>query len=247
MKISNSLHRIYQHTDTFSPSHLKEEIQYLKVELETSNSALSNLQSENLQLKQALNLTNFKLDSLEQYGRRENLRLHNILEVPGNKDDGETEIIKVAKELNVKLESKDIQRAHRLGKKKPSAEKPRPIIVRFTSYKKRNEIIHAKRNLKKSEAYKNSFISEDLTPLRAKLLNYCKNECDKKFVLCHTINGKIRFKKSAVKEGLPLDEDGKDTGTGDWITVTSPDDLFKAGIDVDFEKIKYEPLRYNAL
>ena len=92
-----------------------------------------------------------------------------------------------------------------------------------------------------------TFISEDLTPLRAKLLNYCKNECDKKFVLCHTINGKIRFKKSAVKEGLPQDEDGKDTGTGDWITVTSPDDLFKAGIDVDFEKIKYEPLRYNAL
>ena len=69
-------------------------------------------------------------------------------------------------------------------------------------------------------------------------MNYCKNECDKKFVLCHTINGKIRFKKSAVKEGLPLDEDGKDTETGDWITVTSPDDLFKAGIDVDFEKIK---------
>ena len=90
-----------------SVKHLKEEIQYLKVELETSNSALSNLQSENLQLKQALNLTNFKLDSLEQYGRRENLRLHNILEVLGNKDDGETEIIKVAKELNVKLESKD--------------------------------------------------------------------------------------------------------------------------------------------
>ena len=37
-----------------SVKHLKEEIQYLKVELETSNSALSNLQSENLQLKQHL-------------------------------------------------------------------------------------------------------------------------------------------------------------------------------------------------
>jgi len=48
-----------------------------------------------------------------------------------------------------------------------------------------------------------------------------------------------------VKEGLPLDDNGQDLGTGNWITVTSPDDLFKAGINVDFEKLKYEPFRYN--
>ena len=59
--------------------------------------------------------------------------------------------------------------------------------------------------------------------------------------------GNLDFKKSAVKEGLLLDEDGKNTATGDWITtVTSPNNVFKAEIGVDFEKIKYEPLRYNA-
>ena len=70
-------------------------------------------------------------------------------------------------------------------------------------------------------------ISEDLTPFRAKLLHYVKQECDNKFVQCQTINGKIRFRKLTIKEGLSLDENGKDPGTGNWMTVTSPDDQFK--------------------
>ena len=82
-----------------------------------------------------------------------------------------------------------------------------------------------------------------MTPLRAKLLHYIKHHCEDKFVLCHTINGKIRFKKFTVKEGLPLDDNGKDPGTGKWMTVTS-DELFKVGIDIDITKFNYEPLRY---
>lgn len=225
---------------------LKDEIQYLKSELEVSNTNLTIVKSENAQLKQALNLTNFKLDNLEQYGRRENLRLHNIPESEVNKDDGESQVIEIAKALNVKLNSSDIQRAHRLGRKKSGINpgKPRPIIVRFHAYKKRNELLHAKINLKKTEKYKNVFIYEHLTPLRSKLLRYCKQECEGKFVQCHTINGRIRFKKSAVKEGLPLDDNRKDAGTGNWITITSPDELFKVGIDVNYDKLNYEPFRY---
>ena len=36
---------------------------------------------ENQKLKQSLNLINFKLDDLEQYGRRENIRMHNVAEI----------------------------------------------------------------------------------------------------------------------------------------------------------------------
>ena len=224
---------------------LKDEIKYLKSELECSNLNLAIVKTENAKLKQALNLTNFKLDNLEQYGRRENLRIYNIPESDSNRDDGESQMINVAKALNVRLDQNDIQRAHRLGKKKRNANKPRPIIIRFQSHKKRNEILRAKSALKANDAFKETFISEDLTPLRAKLLHYVKQECDNKFVQCHTISGKIRFKKSAVKEGLSLDENCKDPGTGNWMTVTSPDDLFKLNIDVDFEKLNYDPFRYN--
>ena len=62
------------------------------------------------------------------------------------------------------------------------------------------------------------------------------------FVLCHTYNGKIRMKKSARKNG-DLSNDDKDEGIGDWITITSPDDVFKHDINIDFEKLDYLPLK----
>ena len=162
---------------------------------------------------------------------------------PATKDDGETVILNVAKTVGVNLRPADIQRVHRLGKKK-NVEKPRPIIVRFVSYKKRNELFYKKSELKKSEDCKNNaFVVEDITPLRQKLLNYVKNECDGEFVLCHTY-GKIRMKKSARKNG-DLSNDDKDEGIGDWITITSPDDLFKHDINIDFEKLDYLPLEIN--
>ena len=83
---------------------MKDEIKYLKSELECSNLNLAIVKTENAKLKQALNLTNFKLDNLEQYGRRENLRIYNIPESDSNRDDGESQMINVAKALNVRLD-----------------------------------------------------------------------------------------------------------------------------------------------
>ena len=97
---------------------LKDEINYLKSELECNNLNLTIVKTENAKLKQALNLTNFKLDILEQYGRRENLLVYNIPESDSTKDDGESQMINAVKALNVRLDQNDIQRAHRLGKKK---------------------------------------------------------------------------------------------------------------------------------
>ena len=223
---------------------LKDELQSLKGELAESKSLVNAVKAENVQLKQALNLTNFKLDNLEQYGRRENLRIHNIPEPLTNIEDGEEKVLKLAEALKINLSSIEIQRAHRLGKKKTNM-KPRPIIVRFQSYKKRSEFLYRKSNLKNHEEFHSAFISEDLTPTRAKLLRYLKEECDNNFVLIHTLNGKIRFKKSAAKNGQPLDENGRDAGFGKWLTVDSPDDLFKVGIDIDFAKFSHSPLNYN--
>ena len=189
-----------------------EEIKMLKTQLERSNSKVKHLEIKNAQLMQTANLILYKLVSLEQYGRRENLRIHNVPENKETIDDRE-KILKVAKCLNVNLQSSDIQRAHRLGKKRLNSEKPRFIIVRFVSYKKRNEILFAKSKLKNSQEFSNAFISEDLTPLKSKLQQYVKKECNNKFVFCHTNNGNIRMKKSAKKEGL-IGVNEKDLGTG---------------------------------
>ena len=55
----------------------------------------------------------------------------------------------------------DIQRAHRLGKKTKNLErKSRPVIARFVSFKKRNEILFAQSKLKNSAEFQNVFISK---------------------------------------------------------------------------------------
>ena len=173
------------------------------------------------------------------------MRIHGIPESKNNQDDGEEIVLKIAKSLNVDLQPCEIQRAHRLGKKTTNnISKPRPIIVRFISHKKRNKILFAKSNLKKTQEFSQVFITEDLTPLRSKLLQYIKKECQNDFVLGHTFNGNIRMKRSAKKQGL-IEEGEKDQGTGVWLTVSSPDDLFNYDVDINFKTFNYKPLLFN--
>ena len=234
------LHEIYS-----CMKKLESQVHELKAKLNDNNEEMLNLKAENIKLKQALSLNVFNVDALEQYGRRENLRIHGSPESKEKQDDGENIVFELAKELKIDLKSSDIQRAHRLGKKKKTADaKPRQVIVRFLSYKKRNEFLKAKSRLRDSKYFPDAFITEDITPLRSKLLHYVKNKCGGKFVLCHTINGRIRMKKSAKYEGK-IGNNEKDEGIGDWITISTPDDLFKHNIDVDFQKLNYLPLLFN--
>ena len=88
------------------------------------------------------------------------------------------------------------------------------------------------------------YLSEDLTPLQAKILKYVKEVGENKFVLFHTINGKIRVKQSAQESGT-LNNNERDTGMENWLTIDSPDDLFKYGMNIDFDKLIYTPLKFN--
>ena len=87
-----------------------------------------------------------------------------------------------------------------------------------------------KKNLKNKEGHKETFITEDLTHLRARLLTYVKglSIVDKVW----TVNGKI----AALLKTVP----GRSTSnqTRKPIYLTSPDDLFKLGLrGVDYEKL----------
>ena len=130
-----------------------------------------------------------------------------------------------------------------MGRKRSPRAKPRPIIARFVKYKHGNDVLFSKSKLKEcnDEKFENAFITEDLTPLCSKLLNYVKNECNGKFVLCQMYNGRIRMKRSAREQGV-LTNGNKDEGTGNWIVISSPDDLFHHDIDVDFAKLDYKPM-----
>ena len=52
------------------------------------------------------------------------------------------------------------------------------------------------------------------------------------------------MKKSARKSGK-LEQGENDEDIGNWLYVTSPDDLFKLKSNVDFKLLNYHPLMFN--
>ena len=171
------------------------------------------------EMVQKTNLLVFQLDRQEQY-IKENILLYGVEENKEDNDDGEKVLFKIADDLEIDLEDNEIQRVHRLGQKRSNNENP--IIARFVSYKKRNEFFTNKRELKNIEGRQHVFVCEDLTPLRYKLLKYMQKSCSDTFTSCYTRNSNMKAKLKTSEK---------------WVTVTSPDDLFKHGIDVDYKKM----------
>ena len=80
---------------------LKEEIRELKFNFIKAKKEIAEVKTENAQLKQAINLNIYSYDDLEQYCRRENIRIYGVPESSGKKDDGEQILFEVANELGI--------------------------------------------------------------------------------------------------------------------------------------------------
>ena len=97
---------------------LESQVHELKAKLNDNNEEMVKLKAENIKLEQALSLNMFNVDALVQYGRRKNFRIHGRPESKEKQNDGENIVFELAKEFNIELKNCDIQRAHRLGKKR---------------------------------------------------------------------------------------------------------------------------------
>ena len=129
-------------------------------------------------------------------------------------------------ETGVEISENDISACHRVPKSKGG---PKAVIIRFVSRRKRLEVMRNKKKLKGKTGLDKTFINDDLTVLRARLVGYIKSipSIEKTW----TVDGKIFcVKKSTV--GLPHDARPRP------IVIESPDDLFKLDVDnIDFEKL----------
>ena len=111
--------------------------------------------------------TGAKINDLEQYSRKNNIRISGMPE--SGFETAEETIEVVVKKLNTTMRNldlryEDIDIAHRLGKKKKDIH--RQIIVKFNSRLKRDEILRQRRILKGTDI----FIKEDITPLNQEVL-----------------------------------------------------------------------------
>ena len=88
-------------------------------------------------------------DQQEQYSRRNCLLVHGIKEVREEATD-DMIIETISKNLDIDITPHDIERSHRVGWSQQPGEKPRPIIVKFSTqkYSKYSETKKKKRKTK---------------------------------------------------------------------------------------------------
>nr|CAD7259119.1 unnamed protein product [Timema shepardi] len=141
------------------------------------------------ELNKKVMLQEDKLDDLEQYSRRNCLLVHGMPGKPG--EEVRTEVLRMFEtRLNVKIEARDVDRCHRIGKPKRTSgealvEGRRPIIIKFTSYQKRSLVFSAKKTLKSNSI----LITESLTSMRQQILKAARDRYGIR--QCWTQDGRI--------------------------------------------------------
>lgn len=153
---------------------LKSETSDLRVELNKVKAENSRLKTDNKDMKEVLTQRETKLrvnekeiNDLEQYTRRNSVRIYGINDqnrTESSRESGEAVIKMLKNKLDMPINLSDIDVAHRLGQFRKDGN--RPIICKFVSRETKNSVLRNRRNLKGSPFV----IREDLTTKNAKLL-----------------------------------------------------------------------------
>ena len=159
-------------------------------------------------LEERVNKLEIDTDGVEQYSRRANLQISGLAERDGGEDTDELVLKVVNDNMGLVVERDDIERSHRLGRKTDANGRPRtrPVIVRFTTERLRDDVFHARTKLKNHNTkHRDSpiYINDDLTARRAKLAfdtRILKRE--KRIEDCWTTFGKVMVKTTTklIKE-----------------------------------------------
>ena len=181
-----------------------------------------------VKIKSAVQRHKWELDALEQYSRRDNIKVFGVPEqTHGSSEDCNQVILDLGKKIGVEVSPGDISVSHRV---RGGGDGPRPIVAKFVRRDVKSQFMKNKKKLK--ELGKGSsddgavpkpkiFINDDLTLLRGKLLREVKK--DPNVERAYTLDGRVhcimKQKPSNAGQG----------GREKRITLDNPDDLFKLG------------------
>lgn len=135
-----------------------------------------------------------KMESLERFSRRNNLRIYGIREKE-NEDIVDT----LKRETKLEFLKENIEYAYRMGK--TTADGCRAIFVRFTQQKYKLEIINNRKNLRGTKI----IIADDLTKRTHEILKEAVAKLGKKNVWC--MNGKIWYRNGPAKHCIDSEGD----------------------------------------
>ena len=181
-------------------------------------------------------LLRYEQDRLEQYSRRETIRITGIESNGEETNEQLTEkVIKVVKECDPTVSEADISVCHHSGPfnmRGGGRDGKRPVLCRFVARVRKTNVMRGKKQLKaKQEEFNGVYVNEDLTPLRAKLFRIASTHPTVKNAT--TNNGKIICWLKEPTGPHPIE-------------IDSPDDLFKLGVDsVDYNELGLREYVYN--
>ena len=95
-----------------------------------------------------------------QYSRRNYLRISGVKELPLESTDDI--VMKMAADIGSSIELADIDRCHRVGNPNKMGTRHRDIIVKFATYRSRQNFYKLRTKLKDS-GHNGEFVNEDLT------------------------------------------------------------------------------------
>lgn len=194
--------------------------------------AMETKDREIMALREELKTVKEKANELEQYSRRNCLIISALPESSG--EDVSRLVKQLGEAAGVEINTADIDAAHRLGK--PSTNKPRNVIVKFTTFVKRQQLYAARKQLRSARAPPNSvltpavltgcFVSEHLTAQNATTM-YAARQMRAKGKLCHAWTDGCRM-KVRVTEKAPT---RFISSIDDLIKIVGPDDQLESLVD----------------
>ena len=95
-----------------------------------------------------MQINRFEIDRLEQYSRRDSVRVCGIAET--DNENTNDIVVRVAKDMGVVISPNDISVSHRVGgpRRGRTSDKPRPILAKFVRREFKSQIMYRKKNLR---------------------------------------------------------------------------------------------------
>ncbi len=146
----------------------RDTIESLETEVGKIKRRVEKLEFSNAQKETKIKDLKLKLDAAEQMKYDHSLQIVGLPEVKDGVEESK-QIIKMSKELGIKMKSNDIEDITRLGKKKD--HKRRNVIVKLKDKSVREKMFEQRKKLvKDSDPKKNVYINDRLTKYRQNLL-----------------------------------------------------------------------------
>ncbi|KAJ8306878.1 hypothetical protein KUTeg_014962 [Tegillarca granosa] len=160
--------------DTFEMK-LSAALSGFEAEINNLKSDNVSLKSENDELKKVNSELQNSIDALEQYSRRNSIRIAGIPEKSDEKID--EIVLDIAKRANVDIDQRVIDRSHRIGP--PRGGTNRQILVKFTSHRPKYSLMKARKDWNKPQCrdsvLRSIYVNEDLTKKRSKLYSIARS------------------------------------------------------------------------